>query len=278
MTAVMTTSFVDAPAPVRNGLSRYIALAAALCAMSGALAAGPAAAASEIEIESFEVPEGLRVNDTVPFNVTVRNAGAASVAGITVVLKDGNVTAVSTAPFDLNAGESRHVSLKATIGGAAGSNHTFTAEASGTSRSVSRFVDRAFLPASIVMDSLDVSPPEMNGLPPDSTGRFEITVTLRNEGERPGRALLSISGMTGTFANDTFELRGGESQTRSYGWSVRGDRRHAAMATITGDVGSPSNMPAAAELHYKAAAPGFGALLMVCAVAAVSVVAWWRKR
>jgi len=278
MTSAMSTSSVDAPAPARNGPSRCLAIAAAFCAVFGAIAPGPAAAVSGIEIAAFVVPEGLRVNDTVLFNVTVSNPGPADATGITVVLMDGNDTIVSSAPFDLDAGETRRVSLDGIIGGVAGSNHTFTAEASGASRSISRFVDRAPLPASIVIDSLDVSPAERNDLPPDSAGMFEITITLRNEGEGRGRALLRIVGMTGTIANDSFELQGGESQTKSYSWKVKGDRRHTSMATITGDVGSPSNMPAAADLHYKAQAPAFEAMLMLCVVAAVSVMAGWRKR
>jgi len=278
MTPATSKPPVDAPAPSGSRPRRCLAIAAAFCALFSAIAPGPAAAASGIVIDAFEVPEGLRMNDTVIFNVTVRNAGAEAAAGLTVVLKDGNVTMGSTAPFDLNAGESRQVSIEATVDGVAGSDHTFTAESSGTNRSVSRFVDRAYLPASIVIDSLDVTPPARNDLPPDSTGTFEITVTLRNEGETPGRALLKIVGMTGTFANDTFELQGNESQARNYTWNVKGDRRHTSMATITGDVGSPSNMPAAADLHYKAQVPGFGAMLVLCAVAAVSVMAWWRER
>lgn len=278
MTPMMMTSSNEAPAPARKGLSRIIAVATTLCILLGAIVPGQAAASMDVEIAAFEVPYGLRVNDTVQFNVTVSNAGAVSVTGLTVVLKDGDVTIVSNAPLDLGAGESRRVSIDATIGGAAGSNHTFTAEASGASRSVSRFVDRSYLPASIVIDAVDVSPAEIKDLAPDGTGTFEITVTLRNEGERPGRAQLSIVGMTGTIANGSFELQGGGSQTRSYIWKVKGDRRHTAMATITGDVGSPSNMPAAADLHYKAAAPGFEAMLVLCVVASVSGMAAWSKR
>jgi hypothetical protein len=276
MTLAHPTLSTDARAHAKAKPSRWLAIAAAFFALAGLMGA-PAAAASGIEISAFEVPEGLRQNETAVFNVTILNGGEMPAADLTVTIVDGNDTLASSATAGLDAGQSRRLSFNVTIGGPAGENHTFTARAGGASRSVTRSVDRALLPASIVIDAVDVSPAERTGMPPDSTGVFQVSVTLRNEGERRGTAALRITGMAGTVANDTFTLDGGRTQTRTYEWKLKGDRLHTAMATITGDVGSPSNMPASAELRYSALAPGSGALAILAAFAAAAAFARARE-
>ena len=132
-------------------------------------------------------------------------------------------------------------------------------------------------PASIVIVSVDVSPNGMNDVAKDSVATFKINVVLHNDGETNGTVQLRITGMKGVFANESIVLAGNGTAERTYDWKLQGDRRHTSTVTITGDVGSPSNMPAAADLHYKAAAPGFGALLLAGALAG-TVVAIRRRR
>jgi len=136
----------------------------------------------------------------------------------------------------------------------------------------------AIAPASIVIDSMEVSPPERTGVPQGSAASFDIIIVLQNEGEQAGTAELVISGMYGLIANETIFLAGGRSVTKTYPWILKGDRRHSCMATITGDVGAPSNMPAAADLHYAAATPGFGAPLLLFTMAGAAALAAGGRR
>jgi hypothetical protein len=259
--------FVEAVA-IANALGVLMALFTPVCP----------AAAPAVEITAFDAPQGLRQDQTAAFNVTVRNGGDGPAVNITVTIMDGYGTLASGAPFDLGAGQSLRISLNVPIGGPAGVDHTYTAEAGGANRSATRFVDRAMLPASIVMDAADVSPPERRDMPKDSAAVFQIAVTLRNEGELRGTVELRITGMAGAFANDTIGLDGGSSETRNYTWKVRGDRRHTAMVALTGDVGSPSNMPVSAELRYASSTPGAGPVAMIGALLLALAVAGTRSR
>jgi hypothetical protein len=277
MTVIHPTLSIEAPAPASAIHSNWPATVVALFTLAG-LAAVPSAGALAMDITAFDVPEGLRLNETAVFSVTILNGGELPVANLTMTILDGNDTLATGAPAGLGAGQSRQLSFNVTIGGPAGENHSFTVRAGDESRSVTRFVERALLPASIVIDAVDVSPAERTGLAPGSTGVFQISVTLRNEGERRGTAALRIAGMAGAFANDTFTLDGGQSLARTYDWKVKGDRQHSAMATITGDVGSPSNMPASAELRYSSPAPGPGAMFVLAAFAAAAAMARARER
>jgi hypothetical protein len=136
----------------------------------------------------------------------------------------------------------------------------------------------ALAPASIVIDSFEVSPPERTGVPPGAAATFDLTITLANQGGQAGTARLAITGMDGAVALDNLTIEGGKAVTRTYPWTLKGDRRHSCMATITSDVGAPSNMPAAADLHYAAAAPGFDAPLLALAVLGVAALGAARHR
>jgi hypothetical protein len=125
-------------------------------------------------------------------------------------------------------------------------------------------------PASIVIVSVDVTPDEMNDVAPNSVATFKINVVLHNDGESNGTVQLSITGMNGVVASENITLGGFGTIARTYDWKLQGDRRHTSVVSISGNVGNLSNMPAAADLHYKASAPGFGALLMLGAMAATA--------
>ena len=125
--------------------------------------------------------------------------------------------------------------------------------------------------------SVDVSPNEMNDVAKDSVATFKINVVLHNDGESNGTVLLRITGMKGTFVNESITLGGNGTADRTYDWKLQGDRRHTSTVSITGNVGSPSNMPAAADLHYKAATPGFGAVLTLGAMAATAAAIQGRR-
>jgi len=132
-------------------------------------------------------------------------------------------------------------------------------------------------PASIVIVSVDVSPNEMNDVARDSVATFKINVVLHNDGESNGTVQLSITGMKGVIASENLTLGGNGTVARTYDWKLQGDRRHTSVVSLSGDVGNLSNMPAAADLHYKASAPGFGALLMLGAMAATAVAIRQRR-
>jgi hypothetical protein len=138
--------------------------------------------------------------------------------------------------------------------------------------------DSGPVPASIVIVSVDVSPNERNDVAKDSVATFRINVVLHNDGEANGTVLLKITGMKGTFVNESITLGGNGTADRTYDWKLQGDRRHTAMVSITGDVGEQSNMPAAADLHYKAATPGFGALLLAGAMGGAAVAVRGQRR
>jgi len=122
--------------------------------------------------------------------------------------------------------------------------------------------------ASIVIVSVDVSPNEMNDVAKESVATFKIKVVLHNDGEANGSVLLRMTGMKGTFVNESITLGENGTYEKTYDWKLQGDRRHTAEVSITGDVGDQSNMPAAADLHYRSETPGFGAMMALCALVA----------
>lgn len=232
--------------------------------------------APKIEIISFTIPSLTRIADVAIFQATLKNNGTGDAINMVVDFYDGTTKMASSAPFNLSVQGSKSVSVNVTLAGTADANHTFSVQALGAQKNITQSVGHKLAPAAIGIVSFIVKPTKKEGQAKDSTQDYKITITLRNTGEVMGMVILNITekGKLVTIIPVPVILDGSASTTQNYTWKVKGDGDHTAVATISGDAGTPSTMSVKATLKYS---PGFEVLALVAAIIVAVILVRRRK-
>lgn len=189
----------------------------------------------ELDIELLEVPDGIRVGDTVTLSALVTNAGALPAEGIVVDFYDGNTSLASIGPFDLPSGASNDVHVSVRIPGAGDAVHDFSARARDASIAVSRTVGHKLAPANITIAIFRVDTEDLEARSGSSVQELLLVLVLQNTGELPGTAGVDIVDGKGNdiVRGQRLVVQPGCNLARTYWWMVEGGGAHTAAVTVT---------------------------------------------
>ena len=231
--------------------------------------------APKIEMTAFTVDTG-RIGDNVTMTATVKNNGTGDAIGLIVDFYDGATKVGSAAAINLTVQSSKDVSISYKLAGAADANHTFFAKGLGAEKNVTKSVGHTLAPAAIQIVSFTVKPTKKEGQPKDSTQEYKVTITLKNTGEVMGIAILNLTekGKLITPISVPVLIDANGNTTQTYTWKVKGEGDHTCVATLTGNVGTPSTMSVKATLKYT---PGFEVLALIGAIVAALILVRRRK-
>jgi hypothetical protein len=229
-----------------------------------------------ILINSFTVPDGMKIGDAVNFSATIKNNGTGDAKGLVIEFYDNATKLGNTTAFDLAAGNTTTVTVKVALAGTADIGHTFFVKALGAEKNVTRTVAHQPVPASVGITSFTVKPAKKDKQPQDSTQSYTLTVVLKNSGElKSTNCTLTMKEGSKTINTEIVSLDGNATVTKTYTWKVKGSGGHTATAALTGaDTGAPAAMNTKCTLEYT---PGFEVLFLVAAIVVAAVLARRRK-